>query len=261
MAIALREDRPVRGVEAIAERPDGTRVPFVPYPTPLHDTQGKLIGAINMLVDITDRKQAESRQKILIDELNHRVKNTLATVQSLAVQTARHAENLQDFVGKFQARLLAVARAHDLLTKRHWEKAPIDSLAREILAPLAAAAQGRVVVDGPSIDLSPRAALSLTMALGELATNAVKYGALSSDHGTLSLVWDLQQRPEGSTLGFQWQERGGPPVKPPTRRGFGVRLMERCIETDLRGMFDLAFEADGVCCRMTVPLSSCGTHG
>lgn len=127
MAIALKEDRQVRGAEAVAERPDGTRVPFVPYPTRLHDADGRLIGAINMLVDITERKQAENRQKVLIDELNHRVKNTLATVQSLAAQTARHADNLQDFVRRFETRLPALARAHDLLTKRHWEDAPLGS--------------------------------------------------------------------------------------------------------------------------------------
>jgi PAS domain S-box-containing protein len=260
MAIALKEDRAVRGAEALAERPDGTRVPFTPYPTPLHDANGKLIGAINMLVDITDRKQAESRQKILIDELNHRVKNTLAMVQSLAMQTVRHADSLQDFVGKFQARLLAVAAAHDLLTKRHWEKAPLGSLAAEVLAPLTGAANPRVTIDGPCFDLSPRAALSLTMALSELATNAVKYGALSSESGTLSLRWQLRQEPDGTALSLEWLERGGPSVAPPTRRGFGARLMERCIEADLRGVFDLVFEPSGVCCRMTIPVSSCATH-
>lgn len=258
MAIALKENRPVRGAEAVAERPDGTRVPFIPYPTPLHDPTGKLIGAINMLVDITDRKQAENRQKVLIDELNHRVKNTLATVQSLAVQTARHAEGMPDFVGKFQERLVALARAHDLLTKRHWEHAPLGSLVREVLEPLAGAARGRVTIDGPSLDLSPRAALSLTMALSELATNAAKYGALSSEQGTLSVLWHLRQTSEGTTtLNFEWREQRGPRVTPPTRRGFGARLMERCIETDLRGVFDLAFEPEGVYCQMTIPLSSC----
>ena len=98
MAVALKEQRPVRGVEAIAERPDGTRVPFIPYPTPLFDCGGKLAGGVNMLIDISERKQAESRQKTLIDELNHRVKNTLATVQSLAAQTTRHADDLPDFL-------------------------------------------------------------------------------------------------------------------------------------------------------------------
>ncbi|HEY5755296.1 MAG TPA: PAS domain S-box protein, partial [Steroidobacter sp.] len=262
MAIALKEDRPVRGAEAIAERPDGTFVPFIPYPTPLHDANGKLIGAINMLVDITDRKQAESRQKVLIDELNHRVKNTLATVQSLAAQTARYATDLKDFVPRFEARLLALARAHDLLTQRHWANAPLGSLANEILAPVSVAAPGRVTIDGPAIDLSPRAALSLTMALGELATNAVKYGALSADDGKLSVLWQIREEPQGDqTLVLEWQERDGPKVQPPTRRGFGVRLMQRCIEIDLAGVFDLAFEADGVRCRMAIPLSSHVTHG
>lgn len=262
MAIALKEDRIVRGTEAVAERPDGTRVPFIPYPTPLHDANGKLIGAINMLVDITDRKQAETRQKVLIDELNHRVKNTLATVQSLAAQTARHAESHQDFAGKFQARLMALARAHDLLTKRHWENAPLDALAHEVLAPLACAAQGRVSIQGPSIDLTPRAALSLTMALSELATNAAKYGALASERGTLAVIWEVRHELEmPASLHIDWQERGGPRVSPPTRRGFGARLVERCIGTDLRGELDLKFEPEGVRCRVTIPLRNCAAHG
>jgi PAS domain S-box-containing protein len=257
MAVALKEKRPVRGAEAIAERPDGTRVPFIPYPTPLHDADGHLVGAINMLVDISERKQAESRQKILIDELNHRVKNTLATVQSLAGQTARHAEGLDDFLHRFEARLLALARAHDLLTKRHWEDTPLDSLARDVLTPLAGEAAKRIVIDGPSVNLNSRAALSLTMALNELATNAVKYGALSSETGSLSLAWSLQEefgiQPR---LILEWRERGGPVVRPPTRRGFGTRLMERCIERDLGGEFDLAFEPNGVCCRIAIAVGA-----
>ncbi|HEY0680799.1 MAG TPA: HWE histidine kinase domain-containing protein [Steroidobacter sp.] len=259
MAIALKENRPVRGAEAIAERPDGTRVPFIPYPTPLHDANGTLVGAINMLVDITDRKQAENRQKVLIDELNHRVKNTLATVQSLAAQTARHSDNLSDFFPKFQSRLLAVARAHDLLTKRHWEQVPLGPLATEVLSPVANAASGRVTIDGPWLDLSPRAALSLTMTLNELATNATKYGSLSSDQGALSVLWQLSE--DAKTLIIQWRESGGPSVTPPTRRGFGTRLMQRCIESDLGGVFDLAFEPGGVCCQMTLPVSRCAPHG
>jgi PAS domain S-box-containing protein len=262
MATALKENRPVRGAEAVAERPDGTRVPFTPYPTPLHDAKGNLVGAINMLLDISDRKQAESRQKVLIDELNHRVKNTLATVQSLAAQTARHAEALPDFMSKFQNRLLAVARAHDLLTRRHWEAAALGSLANEVLAPMASSAQRRMTVEGPVLDLTPRAALSLTMALSELATNAAKYGALSSEHGTLSLLWEHREESGGvNMLAIEWLERGGPLVKPPTRRGFGGRLMERCIEGDLGGVLDLAFEPEGVRCLMSVPISRCAAHG
>jgi PAS domain S-box-containing protein len=254
MAVALKEDRVVRGVEAVAERPDGTFVPFIPYPTPLHDADGKLIGAINMLVDITERKQAENRQKTLIDELNHRVKNTLATVQSLAAQTARHSDGLQDFSKRYEKRLVGLARAHDLLTKRHWEDAPLDFLAREVLAAMVARFGERVRIDGPSVLLNPRAALSLTMALTELATNATKYGALSSEIGMLAVTWQMREAKTQATLDLLWQESGGPPVQAPTRRGFGTRLMERCIERDLSGELDLVFDSQGLRCRIAIPL-------
>jgi PAS domain S-box-containing protein len=254
MAVALREDRAIRGAEAIAERPDGTRVPFIPYPTPLHDAEGKLVGAINMLVDITDRKQAENRQKTLIDELNHRVKNTLATVQSLASQTARHAESAHDLYTRFEARLLALSRAHDLLTKRHWGDVPLDSLTRDVLIPVVGNVPGRIVIDGPAVKIGTRVALNLTMTLNELATNALKYGSLSSDAGTLSVTWDVHSRVDGTSLVLDWQEKGGPPVAPPTRRGVGSRLMERCIERDLGGEFDLIFNHDGVSCHICCPL-------
>jgi PAS domain S-box-containing protein len=257
MAVALKERRPVRGTEAIAERPDGTRVPFIPYPTPLHDADGNMAGAINMLVDITERKQAESRQKILIDELNHRVKNTLATVQSLAGQTARHADDLNDFVSRFEARLLALSRAHDLLTRRHWKDAPLASLAREILEPLTGEAVKRIMIDGPSVGMNARTALSLTMALNELATNAIKYGALSSETGTVSLAWSLQGEAAAQPkLVLEWNESGGPPVRRPTRQGFGTRLMERCIKRDLDGEFDLAFAPAGVTCRISIAIAA-----
>jgi PAS domain S-box-containing protein len=253
MAIALKENRAIRGVEAIAERPDGTRVPFIPYPTPLRDAEGNLIGAINMLVDITERKQAESRQKMLIDELNHRVKNTLATVQSLALQTARHTDGIGEFVGAFEARLLALARTHDLLSKGRWEDTALGTLVAEVISPLTGDAPERARIGGPSVTVNPRTALSLTMALNELLTNSAKYGALSIPDGSLSIRWDLRGHSDGRVLHFEWQERDGPPVAPPIRRGFGSRLMERCIERDLDGEFDLAFEPAGVQCQMVIP--------
>lgn len=261
MAVALKEDRPVRGVEAMAERPDGTFVPFMPFPTPLHDSDGKLIGAINMLVDITERKQAENRQKTLIDELNHRVKNTLATVQSLSMQTARHSDSLQNFSDRYEKRLMGLARAHDLLTRRHWQDAPLDFLAREVLAPMAGGFGERVQIQGPSATLSARAALSVTMALNELMTNAAKYGAFSSESGRLDLSWKVREEADSSMLELSWQERGGPPVHPPTRRGFGTRLIERCIERDLNGELDLVFEPHGLLCRMSFPLHGTAVDG
>lgn len=251
MAVALKENRPIRGVEAIAERPDGSRVPFTPYPTPLHDAEGNLVGAINMLVDITERKQAEDRQKTLIDELNHRVKNTLATVQSLAAQTSRNAESAKEGYNRFEARLLALSRAHDLLTRRHWGQTPLASLAQEILLPIFGAEPGRVTIEGDAIDVDTRVALSLTMTLNELAINALKYGAMSVETGRLSVNWNVQAQSNGNLLTLDWREQGGPLVSPPEREGLGSRLMKRCIERDLGGIFVLTYAPEGVLCRFS----------
>jgi PAS domain S-box-containing protein len=251
MAVALKENRPIRGVEAVAQRPDGSYVPFTPFPTPLHDADGNLVGAINMLVDISERKQAENRQKTLIDELNHRVKNTLATVQSLAAQTARNAEDAKDGYRRFEARLLALSRAHDLLTKRHWGQTPLHTLALEVLMPVFGHEPGRVVIEGASADVGTRVALNLTMTLNELAINALKYGAMSVETGTLSVTWHLQAQADGTLLTLDWREQGGPPVSPPGREGLGSRLMKRCIERDLAGKFDLIYAPQGVCCRFS----------
>ena len=259
MAVALRENRPVRGAEAVAERPDGGRVPFIPYPTPLRDAAGNLVGAINMLVDISERKRAENAQKVLIDELNHRVKNTLATVQSLANQTARHAADLEDFLPTFMGRLLALAHAHDLLTKRNWQDAPFEQLVHDIVAPVSG---GRVMTEGPLVGLDARTALSFTMVLNELLTNAAKYGALSVPEGSVSLTWRVGpgEQPQ-SALECEWREHGGPLVTPPKRRGFGTRLMERCVEHDLAGEFDLVFEPEGTRCRMVFPVKLVTSNG
>jgi PAS domain S-box-containing protein len=260
MATALKENRAVRGVEAIAERPDGTMVPFIPYPTPLHDAEGKLIGAINMLVDITERKMAENRQKVLIDELNHRVKNTLATVQSLAGQTAHHAATKDAFLETFERRLMALARAHDLLTVRHWENAPFDKLIHDVLVPLTGEQEQRVRFEGPAVEVDARTVLGFTLTLNELATNATKYGALSVPTGSLSISWSVLDHDGTKTLELHWREYGGPAVVAPRRRGFGSRLMERCVEGDLAGNFDLVFEADGVRCSISVPLRDTRRH-
>ncbi|SDU97187.1 PAS domain-containing sensor histidine kinase [Pseudomonas mucidolens] len=251
MAVALKENRPIRGVEAIAERPDGTRVPFIPYPTPLHDANGELVGAINMLVDITERKQAENRQKTLIDELNHRVKNTLVTVQSIASQTARNADSAEEGYQRFETRLLALSRAHNLLTKRHWGKSPLDSLVREVVAPVFGHDPSRLLIEGPSIDVNSRVALNLTMTLNELAINALKHGAMRVETGSLSILWSTQPHADGIILSLEWREHGGPKTSEPKTRGLGLRLMARCIERDLDGNFELSFAPEGVVCRLS----------
>jgi two-component sensor histidine kinase len=177
------------------------------------------------------RKEAENRQKALIDELNHRVKNTLATVQSLASQTIRHADSLDEFKSKFEARVFGLARVHDLLSRRYWTEAPLESLAAEVLAPLMDGAN--VQISGPSIQLTLRAALSLAMAFNELATNAAKYGALSDRAGALSLTWGRFEAEGRPMLEIIWKERLAQKISSPARRGFGTGLMERSVESDL----------------------------
>ena len=253
MAVALKEQRPVRGVEAVAERPDGTRVPFIPYPTPLYDGAGAMVGAVNMLVDISERKHAEQRQKALLDELNHRVKNTLATVQSLAAQTIRGAGVPHDVREAFEARLLALSRAHDHLTREQWGSADLKSLADEIFAPYSDGAGDRVRLEGGSVKLAPRAALMLAMVLHELATNAAKYGALSTVKGALAVSWTVVES-GGHRLCIDWRESGGPPVQEPKSRGFGTRLVERGISGELKGSAEIAFAPGGVHCRLEIPL-------
>jgi PAS domain S-box-containing protein len=254
MAMALKENRTISGAEAVAERPDGTRVPFLAYPTPLRDSEGKVVGAVNMLVDISARKQAEARQRTLIDELNHRVKNTLATVQSMAMQTARHAADLQDFSASFEARLLALAKAHDLLTKRNWSGVDMASLVGDVVGPLSGV-DGQLRVGGHALVLNSRAALSLTMVLNELATNAAKYGALSRGGGNLTIEWDVTSD-NGQELVLTWIEVGGPAVVPPKRRGFGTRVIERCVERDLDGQIELDYDPAGLRAKMTFPMQA-----
>lgn len=256
MAVAIREGRAVRGEEIVAERPDGSRVAVAAYPTPLRDPDGTLIGAVNMLVDITRHKQAETRQALLINELNHRVKNTLATVQSIATHSLRTAASAKSFRDTFGARLMALSRAHDLLTRRGWEGASLHSVLSQELAPHRSGEADRITLSGPEVELGRRAALTLAMAVHELATNAAKYGALSRNAGRLAIEWAVERDGGGAgpRLDLAWVERDGPPVAAPTRRGFGSRLVARSIEGDLGGEVDLNFAREGLRCRIRIPL-------
>ncbi|MFJ3463402.1 PAS domain S-box protein [Achromobacter spanius] len=258
MAICLKEGRAVRGERAIIERPDGTRIPFAPYPTPLRDGDGNVIGAINMLVDISAEKQADERQKALIAELNHRVKNTLATVQSLMRRTARNAKGVEDFSAALETRILALARAHDLLSKRFWTGIAFATLVNDIVAPFSDS-QGRLAARGFDFEANSHAALCFTMALNELATNAAKYGALHGTNGVVELQWRARTGGE-PVFELEWTERGGPTISEPPHLGFGTSLITRCIERDLHGRCDLQFDRAGLRCRIEVPLMELIAH-
>lgn len=374
MAVTLKEGHPVRGVEAIAERPDGTRVPFLPYPTPLRDATGQLVGAINLLVDlterrraevesaqlaaivassddaiisktlegrvtswnegasrifgweasemigqpilriippelhdeeveilarlrrgeriehfdtvrlakdgrrvdislvvspirdssgrvtgaskvardVTERKEAEKLQRLLVDELNHRVKNTLATVQAIASHSLRRARNSEDFVSSFTGRVQALARAHHLLTERTWRGADVADLAREQVV-LGVVESNRVAFSGPALLLDPQSALHLALVLHELATNARKYGALSVPQGQLSVSWSMLAN-KGRMLVLQWSERGGPAVAAPSSVGFGTSLIQQALDAH-GGSASIQYAAEGVTCEIKLPLA------
>ena len=374
MAVTLKQGQPVRGVEAIAERPDGTRVRFLPYPTPLRDPSGQVTGAINLLVDITERHQAEfelarlasivassddaiisktldgqitswntaatrifgyeaeemigqsitrlippelqekekqmltrikqgeridhyetvrvakdgrqvdvsltisplrdklgnligaskiSRditerkradklQRLLMDELNHRVKNTLAIVQAIANQTLRHAKNPANFVSGFSGRVQALARAQDLLMRTKMQCADVLDLVHDQVL-LGAENDNRISFSGPTLIIDAQAAVHLALVLHELATNARKYGALSVANGRLSVQWELQTN-GGRNLVLEWRESGGPKVSAPKERGFGSTLIEQTL-TAHGGEVSMHYLTEGVTGRITMPLA------
>ncbi len=370
MALALKEKRAVRGMEAVAERPDGTRVPFISYPTPLYSRTGKLLGAVNMLVDITDRKlaetfaqriasivessddaiiskdlsgtilswndgagrlfgytaeemigkpvtilippqrleeepgiisriargeqvhhyetirrrkdgslvnisltvspvkdangkiigaskiarditnrkRAEEQKNLLLLEMKHRIKNTLATVQALATQTMRSASAEER--ATFLARLQSLANAHDLLVLEQWNRALLKDVVQGALDAFQEKQRERFLIEGPNqIWLDSDKSLAVAMALHELATNAVKYGALSNLSGRIMIAWEVLGNP--ARVKLHWKERGGPPVKPPKHKGFGSRLLQHALGGDPPKM---DFDPRGLECVLDVVL-------
>jgi PAS domain S-box-containing protein len=373
MAVALKEGREVRGVEAVAERPDGTRVRFRPYPTPLRDPSGRLIGAINLLMDITeehdshleserlaaivvssddaivsktlegritswnagaarifgydasemvgqsilriipselhgeekeildrlqrgeridhyetvrvtkdgrrvdvsltvsplrdrsgkvigaskvgrditDRKRAEKLQRVLTDELSHRVKNTLATVQAIASQSLVRAKSPADFVSGFSGRLQALAKAHTLLTRTQMQGAEVMELVNEQVL-IGAVDDSRISCSGPLLMLDPQAAVHLALVLHELATNARKYGALSVLTGRLSVTWEVRTN-GGCSLLLSWKESEGPKISAPSEHGFGRALIEQTVRSH-GGKASVHYRRDGLTCEIELPL-------
>ena len=374
MAIALKEGREVRGYEAVAERPDGTRVPFIPYPTALRDASGRVTGAINVLVnlgdrkqaeavaarlaaivtssddaiisktlegvitswnagatrifgyepdeiigqritrlipaelqdeenviisklragerldhyetvrvakdgrrldvsltvsplrgetgeiigaskvarDITDKKHAEKLQQLLVEELNHRVKNTLATVQAIANQSLVRAKSQRDFVTSFSGRLQALAKLHTLLTQTNMRGTDLSELIASQVR-LGSPDEDRVSINGPFLFLGPQEANHLGMVLHELTTNARKYGALSSTGGRLAVSWEVRTN-GGRRLLMQWTESNGPKVRAPDSRGFGMTLIEQTVRV-VGGEVSMHFAEDGLKCRIDWPLA------
>jgi PAS domain S-box-containing protein len=213
------------------------------------DDSGRPVGLHAIARDISERRKAEERQILLVNELNHRVKNTLALVQGLALQSFRDDRSPAEARAAFQQRLAALAAAHDLLTRESWEGATLFELVDQAVGHLNAQ-EPRLTAAGPEVLLGPKQSVSLVMALHELATNAVKYGALSRAGGRIEIVWEA----EAGRLQLIWREQGGPPVVEPKRRGFGFRMIERALAADLGGLVVLDFAETGLVCRIEAPL-------
>lgn len=229
------------GREVEGLRSDGVRVPLELSVAEWRSNGQRFFTGV--MRDVTERHRATEHQNLLVNELNHRVKNTLATVQSVVYQSLRNAQDLAAAEKKINARLLALAQAHDVLTRENWEGAHIRAIAYSALG--AHIDGARITLDGADLRLTPRTSLALSMALHELATNAVKYGALSTESGRVAVSWSAPAGQPG--LELIWREQGGPAVTPPAQRGFGTRMIEG-LAREIGGEARLAFDPEGLTC-------------
>lgn len=244
-------DRAIRAkdtyhLEHKVNRVDGSVGWALSRAVPLFDEHGEITSWMGAASDITDRKTTEEAQHVLNEELAHRMKNTLAMVQAITTQTLRQASSVEEGRVAIAARLGALARAQDILTRANFDAAGIHTVVAAALAPHQDGAE-RIVADGPPVDLTSQQALGLSLAIHELATNAAKYGSLSNDAGRVSIRWSLA----GGAFTFEWIESGGPRVAESPRRGFGSRLIEQIVGSYFDGDGKIDFGSQGIRFRLT----------
>jgi PAS domain S-box-containing protein len=235
----------LKSYETIRSTKDGRAIDVSITASPIRDEKGRIIGASIIARDVTARKAHQEQIHLLMREANHRVKNILSVVQAIARNTA--AGEPEEFVGRFTERIEALAANQDLLVHNRWQGVDVEDLARTQLAHFADLIGLRIIFDGPKLRLNAAAAQGIGLALHELATNAGKYGALSTDAGRVDIGWGT----EGDTFTMSWTERQGPPVSTPKRRGFGTAVMEAMAERTVGGKADLRFAPSGVTWRLT----------
>jgi PAS domain S-box-containing protein len=234
-------------IEEVVAAPGAPPRTYLVTKAPLRDSSGAVWGLVGIARDIDARKAEERHREVLIGELNHRMKNMMAVVQAIAAQSLKADLSPDDARRTFEGRLAALARAQDVATSRNWEKVALADLVDRAIAPFRQS--GRFACAGPDLHLPARAAISLSLALHELATNAVKYGALSVEAGRVEIGWTLGAGEDGAPgMELVWRETGGPPVAAPGRRGFGSRLIERSLAAELGGRVALDFAPDGLVC-------------
>jgi two-component sensor histidine kinase len=244
--------RPFHGVEAKLRGERNAKSVFLLSAGPLLDDDRANVGSIVTLTDMTERKRLEEQQTMMVAELNHRVKNILAIVQSVAAQTVRSSGSLENFADAFTGRLQALAIAHDILTETRWIGIGLSELLAAVLAPYRSSDETRVSIFGPAILLPARAIVPLSMILHEMTTNAAKYGALSKRHGNVDITWQVNGGIDKS-VELVWQERDGPKVKTRASTGFGTKLIDHVISHDLDGKSTIDFDPAGVRWTITFP--------
>jgi len=242
--------------EVKCRRKDGGGFWAALFVNPVFDKEGQIIQHFVSFFDLTKHKQAQAQAKMLIDEMNHRVKNTLATVQAIVRQALRSDADRPTLRHIIKSRLSALARSHDLLTREKWKGAGLREIISGTLAPFRSneGEEQRFVITGGPIRFAPKAALDLCIVFNELATNALKYGALSRVGGSVHIDWKLEPTPQGQRIVLTWRELGGPAVKAPAHRGFGTRVIERGLAHELEGTGHLDYRPEGLVCTMNIPL-------
>ena len=251
------------GVEILYRRKDGSEFWSAVFVSPVHDEAGRVVQYFASFVDLTEYKERQAESKKLISELNHRVKNTLATVQSIVWQALRSVSDAGSVRQVIESRLLALSRSHDLLTRGNWKSAGLHDIISDALKPFAVADtdEKRIHIEGENILFLPKVALAVSIAFNELATNAVKYGALSNSTGTITVKWAKTRQEGGNDYTLEWREAGGPPVTTPTHQGFGSGMIKRGLALELDGEVSLRFTEEGLICVINFPAPRGGADG
>ena len=255
----VKRGEAVRSFEISCAGKDGKSIHISLTVSPVRDSEHNIAAASTVARDVSERVQAERHRALLMDELDHRVRNTLTIVLAIAKQTANNSATIAEFSEAFQARLFALAQTHKILTQGHWEGASLREILAAELSPFGRDAENpRFSLDGEDIRLTPLQAVALGMAFHELATNAAKYGAFSTPAGRLNISWDIEKVAAETGLRLKWVESGGPPVNQPVRRGFGTDLLEFAVPHDTGGEVTLDYAPKGVRCTFFLPVMLTG---
>jgi len=250
---ALHSGQSIPEYEGVLVRPDGSRSDILMSATPLLGEEGQVRGALAAILDISERKRSDAQQQILLHELQHRVKNIIATIGALATRMLKGRPSLDDFAESFAGRLTAMAKTHELLTANNWQGVGLRPLIDATLRSYSSKDGRNISVRGPDLVLAPSAASTLGLVLYELATNAVKYGALKERGGRVDISWRLTQLDGSEDVSFEWTESEGPAVPGTVVEGFGARFIKRSVEYELAGKVDLEFLPGGLRCRILFP--------